>query len=682
MLGAVRQKAAQALGVVIIISKSRLAVLTAVLVLAVSTAVAQTPQSGPGWIIDPAAQCGTSNPFASGRETISWSGRCLRGRLHGPGILIWFEDGIETERDEGAFRNGELDGGAIITLADRTRIFGNYRDGIRHGEFMIVRPDGTYVQSIYAEGRLVSQRPLDWRAIKSWRDARKGDKRATRINVEAPVPSIAATTAPPAAPQQTIPPQATSDSVPSRAPAPLLPAPLVVSPMASQGPATPGTRRAAPPLATSTSGFFPATAVPTAPIMVPKPLMQYVRVDGQPMLIVAAYIPGGINMVPRGSQASVDQFGEARLLRQMLGTTPPHNRTAKVAQEPPRQQVHLAPSAATAGFGASEQPTPRSTFQLRPPVSISGVPRDRLLPTPPTSNHPGRAVTATRLQTQLALRQLPGERIRLRPPPSVAATSESLVDAPAAPPTARASKKDDDRLALNLAGADLRDATQLILGNLLKVRFMVDPEIRGTIANGPNPNLRRDQLVPWLRNVLHANGADLVITPAGYRVYSLQRASSLGALPTLAPPAQAESVFVQAYTAERAGRNDQAAKLYTQLTGAYPSAAIGGMARERLAALQQRLNAPQRQLALPERVALTGAYLCTRIGLFPRNSKWCGFVRGEAEDQLQIEVREIAYNGLFAIGFGSTTCTGGVFIGPLTHGRMVTVPRVCMEARW
>ena len=92
---------------------------------AAASAIAQTQQSGPGWIIDPAAQCGTSNPFATGRETISWSGSCLRGRLHGAGVLIWFEDGVETERDEGTFRNGELDGPSVITLADRTTIFAN-----------------------------------------------------------------------------------------------------------------------------------------------------------------------------------------------------------------------------------------------------------------------------------------------------------------------------------------------------------------------------------------------------------------------------------------------------------------------------------------------------------------------------------------------------------------------------
>ena len=71
-----------------------------------------------------------------------WSGSCLRGRLHGAGVLIWFEDGVETERDEGTFRNGELDGPSVITLADRTTIFGNYRDGVRHGEFMIVQTSG------------------------------------------------------------------------------------------------------------------------------------------------------------------------------------------------------------------------------------------------------------------------------------------------------------------------------------------------------------------------------------------------------------------------------------------------------------------------------------------------------------------------------------------------------------
>ena len=108
-----------------------------------------------------------------------WSGSCLRGRLHGAGVLIWFEDGVETERDEGTFRNGELDGPSVITLADRTTIFGNYRDGVRHGEFMNVQTNGSYIQSIYANGTLIGQKSLDRAEIRASTTARSVCPRAT-----------------------------------------------------------------------------------------------------------------------------------------------------------------------------------------------------------------------------------------------------------------------------------------------------------------------------------------------------------------------------------------------------------------------------------------------------------------------------------------------------------------------
>ena len=132
---------------------------------AAASAIAQTQQSGPGWIIDPAAQCGTSNPFATGRETISGpAAACAAGC---------------TERDEGTFRNGELDGPSVITLADRTTIFGNYRDGVRHGEFMIVQTNGSYIQSIYANGTLIGQKSLDRAEIRASTTARSVCPRAT-----------------------------------------------------------------------------------------------------------------------------------------------------------------------------------------------------------------------------------------------------------------------------------------------------------------------------------------------------------------------------------------------------------------------------------------------------------------------------------------------------------------------
>ena len=246
--------------------------LAGALLLAGEYAIAQTQQSGPGWIIDPAAQCGTSNPFATGRETISWSGKCLRGRLHGPGVLIWFEDGVETERDEGTFRNGELDGAAVIALADQTTIFGNYRNGVRHGEFMIVATDGTYIQSIYANGTLIGQKALDRTETKAWRDARKGDSRITQLSVDRPkqvAPSlqtgqrqVASAEARPVQPSQQrvaptpVPPLV---SVPTPVPTPGL-TPVPTPGPSSQPTQAPAVAQASPP----PPALLPATAAPVA----------------------------------------------------------------------------------------------------------------------------------------------------------------------------------------------------------------------------------------------------------------------------------------------------------------------------------------------------------------------------------------------------------------------------------
>lgn len=729
------------------------------LLFAAANAIAQTQLSGAGWIIDPAAQCGTSNPFATGRETISWSGKCLRGRLHGPGVLIWFEDGVETERDEGTFRNGELDGGAVITLADHTSIFGNYRDGVRHGEFMILATDGSYIQSIYADGILISQKVVDRTETKTWRDARKGDSRITQLSIARPkqvAPSpqtgqrqVASADVQPAQPPQPrvaptpVPPLVSVPSsvatpVPSPVPnaasglGPKTPAMAAVAQPSRSRPARPTTLPAlavpafAPAQTTSQNSptvsvpattrpreirALPAPSSPTpivAPLTTartpaqaalpsPPPLMQYVRVDGQRLLTIASYIPGGINMVRTGSQATMDQFGEAKLLRRLLASAAPDPRIAGVAEDRalssalPVYRAHRIPSAAATAFVAGLRPP--SGIALRSPASQPIV--LKVPPSAAVAPARNRVLPVGRQPTQLALRRPAApQRITLRPPPGVPARkavplqSASLAAPPtvsAPPPPPASAAPENGRLALNLAGADLRDATGIILGDILKVRYTVDPDVRGTVGASANPSLTREELVPWLRGALQTNGADLVITPAGYRVFSLQRASAgagAGTLPSLAPPQQAESIFERGYAAERAGRTEDAARHYTQLVSAYPATGIGAMARERLATVQARTNAPRRASALPAEVSMAGAYLCTRRGLYPNNSKWCGFVRGEVDEQLRVEIREISYNGLLAIGFSATTCTGGIFIGPLSHRHAVTVPRVCMEARW
>jgi hypothetical protein len=534
---------------------------------------------------------------------------------------------------------------------------------------MVVTPDGNYLQGIYADGELIEQRRLNRDEIKRWREARKGDQRLASITVEVPAreerpaaePAMAAAAPPtPAAPAAT----AAVSAVPP-APVAALPAPTALAPtaVAAAVPAAPpllpvripATPFIGPlglsdpytplpfPVTAALSGATSVAALPFDPALAP-----LVRVDGRSVAL-ATRIPGGINLAPDLVAGDAGpQFAETRILTSLLQPSPMLRAGAGPARPRSATPVQASQTQATRGVPLADEP-----IVLRPPGSAA-----------------------------------PAGKLKLRPPPErsgagfvppAASTGEPAAAAPAPAPAAVPER----RVALSLAGADIRDATKLILGDILNVRYSIDPAVRGAVSVGTPPDLATSMLVPWLRTALQANAADLVVTPQGYRVYALaSAAAAAGTLPTLAPPPQAESQFVHAYALERDGRDAEAAPVYAALAANFPGSALATMAGERLAALNQRLDAPRRETRLPAQTSMVGAYLCSRRGYYPNQSKWCGFVRGEDGDALRVEVREIAYNGLLAIGFRATACTGGEFIGPTSHGKLVTVPRNCLEARW
>jgi hypothetical protein len=97
-----------------------------------------------GWIVDRRTECRLWNSAylreyagVPGRSThITWDGPCVNGYGSGHGVLHWFADGIEYETDEGEFRNGKLNGHAIVTLKG-LGIFKRFE-----GEFRDNRPNG------------------------------------------------------------------------------------------------------------------------------------------------------------------------------------------------------------------------------------------------------------------------------------------------------------------------------------------------------------------------------------------------------------------------------------------------------------------------------------------------------------------------------------------------------------
>ncbi|MCK6454649.1 MAG: hypothetical protein L6R19_27965, partial [Alphaproteobacteria bacterium] len=130
--------------------------------------LAASPLFAASWIKDPGNGCATSNPFPNPEESIRWFGNCRDGKLDGRGTLTWYRDGVETERNEGTFKNGELDGFVTTRSAEGYIVYGQYKQGVRHGQFMTVRNTGDHIKASYLNGQLVSQAKLTPQEVLEW----------------------------------------------------------------------------------------------------------------------------------------------------------------------------------------------------------------------------------------------------------------------------------------------------------------------------------------------------------------------------------------------------------------------------------------------------------------------------------------------------------------------------------
>ncbi|MEX2644456.1 MAG: hypothetical protein WD270_13455 [Acetobacterales bacterium] len=139
---------------------------------ALTGALAGNPGARDGMIVDPAAGCGTSNPFPQPNESIRWYGACADGKLVGQGTLVWYRGQRETERNEGRFVAGELHGEAITTYPDGRYIIGTYSNGQRDGDFVIHVGDGQHLRAEYRGGQLAAQEEMTPQQVADWRQQR------------------------------------------------------------------------------------------------------------------------------------------------------------------------------------------------------------------------------------------------------------------------------------------------------------------------------------------------------------------------------------------------------------------------------------------------------------------------------------------------------------------------------
>ena len=120
------------------------------LVMAISSAVAQTPQ--PGWIADARTGCRVWNHHPEAKEMITWSGRCENGRAQGSGVVQWFADGRLYERIEGEMRDGRVNGYAIVTTWVNGPRYGDVMDDKGTGHDVEAWPRGSRYEGGFVNG--------------------------------------------------------------------------------------------------------------------------------------------------------------------------------------------------------------------------------------------------------------------------------------------------------------------------------------------------------------------------------------------------------------------------------------------------------------------------------------------------------------------------------------------------
>lgn len=76
-------------------------------------------------------------------------------------------------------------------------------------------------------------------------------------------------------------------------------------------------------------------------------------------------------------------------------------------------------------------------------------------------------------------------------------------------------------VTLNFDGTDIREVVKVILGDLLPVNYVLDPNVQGMASLQTGRPLQRKHLIPTLETLLRMNNAALVNRGGTYEVVPL-----------------------------------------------------------------------------------------------------------------------------------------------------------------
>jgi general secretion pathway protein D len=84
-------------------------------------------------------------------------------------------------------------------------------------------------------------------------------------------------------------------------------------------------------------------------------------------------------------------------------------------------------------------------------------------------------------------------------------------------------------VTLNFAGADIRDVINAVLGETLKLNYVIDPEVSGPVTFNVSRAISRDEVLSTLEAVLNSRGATMVQSDGIIRVMPLRREGKITA---------------------------------------------------------------------------------------------------------------------------------------------------------
>ncbi len=161
--------------------------------------------------------------------------------------------------------------------------------------------------------------------------------------------------------------------------------------------------------------------------------------------------------------------------------------SAQTAARTPADRDTQTGSGAWAGRAESGQSGWAATTPQRQPQPLSGAGRPKSLP-------------PDQLRTPKIFRGTP--------PPLQQQTEAAEPSAPGA----------GQATALNFVDADIREVVRVVLGDILKKNYIIDPRVQGTVTMQSSGRLEEAELVSTLETVLAVNGAALVGEPDAYRI--------------------------------------------------------------------------------------------------------------------------------------------------------------------